>query len=296
MPDPFEAMRVPTTPVRPDPAFAAHLRGRLERALAVPRGEPMTDVHASPTAADQATAYRLRHGDIAYASWNVADVDRAARFFADVLGWTYGDDPADRRHVAGATPSHGLFEVAEPHTLFLCFAVDDAAGAVTAIRAAGGQAAEPEETPHGLIADCHDPLGTPFAVVEVPPGPDGRARPPANGARQGDISYVTMEVVDSMVARDFYGMVLGWRFAPGSQDDGFQVEGPVPMTGLAGGAGRAAVVPMYRVDDIAAAVERVRTGGGTATDPEAQPYGVTSDCADDQGNRFYLGELPTPST
>jgi predicted enzyme related to lactoylglutathione lyase len=48
---------------------------------------------------------------------------------------------------------------------------------------------------------------------------------------------------------------------------------------------------MYRVDDIAAAVERVRAAGGTSTDPERQPYGVTADCADNQGTHFYLGTL-----
>jgi hypothetical protein len=27
-----------------------------------------------------------------------------------------------------------------------------------------------------------------------------------------------------------------------------------------------------------------------ATDPERMPYGTTSECTDDQGNRFYLGD------
>ena len=49
-------------------------------------------------------------------------------------------------------------------------------------------------------------------------------------------------------------------------------------------------VPMWKVEDVAAAVERVRAAGGTATDPERQPYGTTSQCADDQGVRFYLGD------
>jgi predicted enzyme related to lactoylglutathione lyase len=48
---------------------------------------------------------------------------------------------------------------------------------------------------------------------------------------------------------------------------------------------------MYQVDDIAAAVDAVRAGGGTATDPERMPYGITSDCTDEQGSRFYLGEI-----
>jgi predicted enzyme related to lactoylglutathione lyase len=47
---------------------------------------------------------------------------------------------------------------------------------------------------------------------------------------------------------------------------------------------------MYRVDDIEEAVAQVRAHGGTATDPEVQPYGITSECVDDQGTEFYLGQ------
>ena len=60
------------------------------------------------------------------------------------------------------------------------------------------------------------------------------------------------------------------------------------MTGMVGGADQPTVVPMYRVTDVASAVERVRAAGGTATDPERQPYGVTAVCTDDQGTRFHL--------
>jgi predicted enzyme related to lactoylglutathione lyase len=49
-------------------------------------------------------------------------------------------------------------------------------------------------------------------------------------------------------------------------------------------------VPSYYVGDIASAVERVRAAGGTATDPERHPYGVSSECVDDEGTRFHLGE------
>jgi hypothetical protein len=45
------------------------------------------------------------------------------------------------------------------------------------------------------------------------------------------------------------------------------------------------------VENVRVAVDRVRALGGTATDPERQPYGETSECADDQGSRFYLGQL-----
>ena len=50
-------------------------------------------------------------------------------------------------------------------------------------------------------------------------------------------------------------------------------------------------MPMWLVDDVEAAVGRVRAAGGTATEPEQRPYGITSECVDDQGSRFYLGQL-----
>ncbi len=61
--------------------------------------------------------------------------------------------------------------------------------------------------------------------------------------------------------------------------------------GLSGGHEGATNVPMYCVDNVRAAVARVRSAGGEATEPELQPYGETSTCVDDQGTRFYLGQF-----
>jgi predicted enzyme related to lactoylglutathione lyase len=99
-----------------------------------------------------------------------------------------------------------------------------------------------------------------------------------------------MNVRDSAVARAFYGAVLGWRFTPGRVEDGWNVEEVVPMTGVAGGGERSVIVPMYRVDDIQSAVERVRARGGDATAVSTEPYGLMSECEDNQGTRFYLGQ------
>lgn len=44
----------------------------------------------------------------------------------------------------------------------------------------------------------------------------------------------------------------------------------------------------YRVNDIAAAVERVRAAGGRADEPERRPVGLLAECADDQGMTFRL--------
>ena len=60
-----------------------------------------------------------------------------------------------------------------------------------------------------------------------------------------------------------------------------------PMGGLAGGE-EARFTLWFQVEDIDAAVRRVRELGGTALDPDQQPYGRVTTCTDDQGLPFGL--------
>jgi predicted enzyme related to lactoylglutathione lyase len=133
-----------------------------------------------------------------------------------------------------------------------------------------------------------DDQGTPFSLHEVPAD---MPAPRPHEVRQGDVAYLTFEVSDSARARAFYGSVLGLQFTPGRVQDGWNIAEIAPMSGLSGGHPRATIVPMYAVDDLGAAVERVRALGGAATEPSRQPYGLTSTCTDDQGTRFYLGQF-----
>ncbi len=314
MADPFGVLRAPVTPADPDPAFAARLRARLERALDLPEGVAVSDTgasmqpHPAPVAAirrrgasdaaeDQAPggARAPRPGDVGYASLQVPDIGRAAAFYAAVFGWEYEPSHNPRaRQVPGATPPQGLWGGQPRTTLFCSFVVDDAVAAAARVRAAGGQAGDPIQRPYGLVAECTDNQGTRFAVHQYPAAgqPGAVAAGPAAAPRDGDLAYITFEVADSRLARDFYGAVLGWRFAPGSIADGWQVEGTTPMAGLSGGHAEATTVPMWRVADLQATVGRVRAAGGTAAEPRQEPYGLTADCTDDQGTRFYLGQFP----
>ncbi|MDQ6615286.1 MAG: VOC family protein [Actinomycetota bacterium] len=242
----------------------------------------------------ETTAPAPRSGDIGYVSLWVPDAGRAADFFGRVLGWRYRPGSSDPSfQVEGGSLPHGLFGGQERSTLFLCFAVDDVSGAIVRVRSAGGAAHDPRDEPYGRTADCVDNQGVAFALVELPAWGDvgsGR-RGPMNGERHGDLSYVTMEVADSEKARAFYGSVLGWRFHPGRVEDGWEAADVVPMTGMHGGHAQGTTVPMYRVDDITAAVDRLRAAGGTTTEPQRQSYGISAECVDDQGTRFYLGQL-----
>lgn len=233
----------------------------------------------------------IRTGDVAYASLQVPDVVRAATFYASALGWTYIEpgDPRSRR-VVGTSVSHGLRDGHEHPTLFLCYAVEDLDATLERVGAAGGTAGPPSHEPHGTVSDCVDDQGLPFALYQIPHDAPP-ARPAPNGEHHGDLSYLTMVTLDTARARAFYGSVLGWTFEPGRVDDGWATTDVTPMLGLWGrGTGRSTVVPMYRVDDIHAAVARVQAAGGTSTEVEEQPYGLSSECRDDQGTRFYLGQ------
>ena len=301
MPDPFEALRTALTPIDPDPAFAARLRARVARALRLSdKGVDKTSMSLQTSE----TINQLRQGDISYLSLWVPDLERAARFYADVLGWRY---PATQdwwaRVVEGQSMSLGLAQlrataqytrglgVPLPETLtptaYVVFVVDDVDAAVERVRAAGGFASDVKDQPYGRIAACMDDQGLAFSLQQNVPMP----RPPATGARQGDPAYLVFEFPDSARARAFYQAVFDIRFEPGRTPDGWNLPDVAPMSGVAGGAARTTVVPMFRVDDIQAAVERVRAAGGTASEPRHEGYGIRAECADDQGVRFHLGQL-----
>ena len=209
-----------------------------------------------------------------------------------MLGWRFTPGSgAQGRQVEDRALSHGLWGGQPRSTLFLCYMVDDVDDAVMQVRAAGGHAEEATEEPFGRVASCTDDQGTPFAVFHPPVEATPSTAAAPNGERHGDLAYVTVETRDAERTRAFYGALLGWRFAPGNVADGWQVEGPRPMVGLAGGSDVATGVPFYRVDDVRSAVTRVEDAGGSAGELEVHPYGTTALCVDDQGTRFYLGEL-----
>jgi predicted enzyme related to lactoylglutathione lyase len=252
----------------------------------------------TPLPAPEEQGVPTRQGDIVYASLWVNDDTRAAAFFGSVLGWrTEPAAPGHAMRIEGAVPHHGMMGGHGQAGLMLCYAVDDLEAALGRVRAGGGQAEEPVDEPFGRVAECHDDQDLAFALYQLPqegsvPVADASAdERPVNGLGHGDLCYATIETVDSGRDRAFYGSVLGWTFEEGHVDDGWQAVEPAPMVGLQGGHAEITVVPMYRVDDIESAVARVRAAGGTSTDPAVQPYGVSAECVDDQGTRFYLGQL-----
>jgi len=100
----------------------------------------------------------------------------------------------------------------------------------------------------------------------------------------GDLYYFTLPTADLAKAQAFYGAVLGWQFTDANNGHIGNISAP---PGSAFGATASADL-YFVVDDIDAAVERVRTAGGTAAEPVHYDSGSAAECTDDQGVRFHL--------
>ncbi|MGE2732802.1 VOC family protein [Mycolicibacterium vaccae] len=226
----------------------------------------------------------IQHGDVGYIAVGTPDPRRAGEFYGHLLGWTLDDRTQSVTNVG-----QRIRIVPGANSLVCGYAVTDLDGARDSITAAGGTLGETEHFSFGDVVSATDPQGLPFAVYT--PGP-GEPRPLLNGGGPGELSYITYQVPDSAAFKAFYSGLLFWSFSPGRIDDGWEIVGPHPMSGVAGGNSEAVTVPMWTVDDIDAAVARVREAGGTVIEePSQQSYGKSALCTDDQGARFYLGEL-----
>ena len=294
--DPLEGLRAPTVPVAPDPAFAAELRDRLRAVLAPTAKELLmtTDLTDRPRNG-------VRHGDVSYVTLGVPDLARGQAFYGAVLGWRFS--PGSSEHgsrVDDVIPMTGLWDGEQPDGAaapgaVLAYRVDDITAAVAAVRAYGGTVTDPHVEPYALVAEGHDNQGIPFYLHQLPPvagvGPDGAFH---NGDVEGDVSYLTLVVPELDAAHTFYGGVFGWGFNIG-RAGGAQVDGVAPQMGMTtepeAGPATPGVIVSYRVNDIAAAIERVRTAGGEAREVAQRPYGLEALCADDQGTPFYLHQF-----
>jgi predicted enzyme related to lactoylglutathione lyase len=145
----------------------------------------------------------------------------------------------------------------------------------------------PAKQPYGRSSVIVDPFGHRWILLRPPgqaTGPAGRGA----GPRQGDVANVTMVARDAQRAKEFYEAVLLVPFSSGHPGAWRTDQTSPPLAIWSPQGAEPGVQLSYRVDDIAAAVERVRTAGGHADEPERKPYGLLAECVDDQGTTFRL--------
>jgi uncharacterized glyoxalase superfamily protein PhnB len=139
---------------------------------------------------------------------------------------------------------------------------------------------EPADQPYGRAAVIVDPFGHRWILLRRP----GRA----TRLRQGDVANVTMVAPDTHRAMQFYQAVLGVPFSSGHPGALRTDQSSPPLSILPSRDAEPGVQLSYRVDDISAAVERVRAAGGDAGEPARMPYGLLATCVDHQGVMFRL--------
>jgi predicted enzyme related to lactoylglutathione lyase len=169
------------------------------------------------------------------------------------------------------------------HTLHL--EVSDVDGTTERARRNGASVErEPADQPYGRGSVIVDPFSHRWMLL----------RPPARATRlrQGDVANVTMMAPDAEAVKRFYEAVLQVPFSSG-HPGAWRTEATRPSLSIFPSQGTSQgpepqVQLSYRVDDIAAALERVRTAGGRAGEPERRRFGLLADCVDNQGATFRL--------
>jgi predicted enzyme related to lactoylglutathione lyase len=117
----------------------------------------------------------------------------------------------------------------------------------------------------------------------------------------GEPAFFEIGVEDPQRGKTFYGALFGWDFTPGpSQEGGFIIGTSGIPGGMHGGDAGAVPYLFFRVEDMDAALDRVRALGGSVDEPglgdeaSAGEYGRFTLCKDDQGSAFGLHEPPKP--
>jgi predicted enzyme related to lactoylglutathione lyase len=116
----------------------------------------------------------------------------------------------------------------------------------------------------------------------------------------GELAFFELGVDDAESGRAFYGGLFGWRFETGPSGNGFAITTPNVPGGMHGGDAGAAPYVFFRVDDMDAALGRVRELGGDveAMDVEGDEasiarFGRFKLCRDPEGSPFGLHEPPS---
>ena len=297
MSDPFEALREPVTPVDPDPEFARRLREQLTREIFATTGGTMsqqtveTSVEREPAWPPMLTPYIV-----------VSDARRAMDWYVQVFG-------AQRRGEAHVNPDgtigHAEVGIGDAVLMFseasdlwpdvpvrapdspatfshsLHLEVGDVDASTERARRSGASVErEPANQPYGRASVIVDPFGHRWILLRRPAW--------ATRLRQGDVVNATLAAPDVRRAKEFYEAVLQVPFSLG-HPGAWRTELTSPPLSILPSQGAGPEVQLsYRVDDIAAAVERVRAAGGHAEPPGRRPYGLLAECVDDQGATFRL--------
>lgn len=107
------------------------------------------------------------HGDLYYFSLPVEDGEAGRRFYHELLGWDFGPQgSAGGMHAENMVTDGGIGAGRPGDHAEFWFRVDDLATAIETVRAAGGTAGDPMDTPQGAVSQCADNQGVEFGLIQ----------------------------------------------------------------------------------------------------------------------------------
>lgn len=249
----------------------------------------------------------LPHGRFVWYDLMTTDVAGAIRFYGEITGWeaqAWGEPGEYTMFMNGEAPIGGVTPLSDdlkargipPHWMpSVC--VRNVDEALERCRSLGGSIVLPVEViPEvGRYAIIADPQGVPIAIFTPAAEPPGHAGP----ARRGEFSWHELATTDRDAAFAFYSALFEWE-KTGDFDMGpdglYQMYGQdgQPYGGIFEPAPGMPMAPSWlcyvRVDDLHAAIERVKSlGGQLLIGPTEVPGGdVVAACLDPQGAAFAL--------
>lgn len=237
------------------------------------------------------------------------DAAAGRSFYQQVTGWTtqeFGDFPEPyHMFVAGETPIGGCMKLppeagVPPHWIGYVGVADVDATTAEAKRLGGTVIQAPDDIPEvGRFSIVADPQGAVFAIFQPLPGaPDMESWQ----WRAGTVAWHELTTTDYQAAFRFYQQLFGWNetssfdmgpdgvymmFGCGTDAYGGMWNRPPQMQDVPPNWGF-----YIATSDLDAAVDRVRTGGGTVLNgPMEVPGGDRiANCMDPQGGFFSLHE------
>jgi hypothetical protein len=230
----------------------------------------------------------------------------AEAFYGNVLGWDAQDastpNLAYKLLTAGKVPVGGLIDLPEEGRSMGAWPrwmgyieVNDVEVTAERIKRLGGAVhVPPTNTNIGRISVVADPQKATFGLVKgLKPG----RQPPAESGKPGHIGWHELFAADWERAFAFYSEIFGWRKedADISQTDTYQLFSSGGLT-IGGMYTKDTAAPppfwllYFNVEDIDAALERVKAGGGQVFEwPDELPGGSwIARCTDPQGAAFAL--------
>ena len=315
MTDPFDALRIADEPLDPRPAFAAELRRVLTVTLHNTLENAMTQTETAPAPTPSAPSQTIT----AYIS--VRNAAAALAFYVEAFGAVeisrlVGDDGrvghseieigSSKLMIADEYPEIDSVgpETRGGPTCSFTIEVPDVDASFARAVAAGATVVRPvADQFHGnRMGWVTDPFGhrwtlsTPiagfdrdeFAQASRDEGYELIESKQLKRHGQGDLYYFTLPVHDLAKAQVFFSAVLGWQFPDPGRGHVANISAPPGAVSVVEEHASTRAQLWFVVDDIHAAVARVRERGGHAHEPVLYDSGWSADCVDDQGTTFSL--------